>query len=91
MLAELPLFDDFPQELAQEISNKKLCVLEEHVAQGGIGQMIAAKILGKNIALKSFLHLHAQGYVSGFYGSQNFHRQESQLTKEAVISAFQSN
>ena len=91
VLGELPLFDDFPQELVKEISGKKLCVLEEHVAQGGIGQIIATKILGKNIALKSFLHLHAQGYISGFYGSQNFHRQESQLTKKAVISAFKLN
>jgi transketolase len=81
LVSELSSDFDLP-----EISNQKICVLEEHVAQGGIGQMIAAKILAKNIAVKSFSHLHAQGYVSGFYGSQNFHRKESGLTKEAIIN-----
>jgi transketolase len=88
VLCELPL-TDFPQNLITEISNKKICVLEEHVAQGGIGTMIAAKILAQNISVKSFSHLHALGYVSGFYGSQNFHREESHLTKKSVINQFQ--
>ncbi|NBV05867.1 MAG: transketolase [Proteobacteria bacterium] len=89
LVCELPLLEDFPAELTKEIKNlSKVCVLEEHVAQGGIGQEIAKKILTKNIALNYFSHLHAQGYVSGFYGSQQFHRVESGLTKESVINQF---
>lgn len=88
VLCEFSTKLDLPQNLISEIQNKKLCVLEEHVAQGGIGQMIAAKILEQNIQLKSFSHLHAQGYVSGFYGSQQFHRTESGLDKESIVRTF---
>lgn len=91
LLRELPLKNDLPKNFVAEIQNKNLCILEEHVAQGGIGQILAAKILEKNIALKSFCHLHAQGYVSGFYGSQNFHCQESGLTKTAIIHALKKS
>ncbi len=87
LVCEFPLTADFPENLATEIANQKICVVEEHVAQGGIGGMIASKILTKNIAVKSFSHLHALGYVSGFYGSQNFHRHESDLTKDSIIRA----
>ncbi len=86
LLGELPLIADLPENLVAEISNKKLCVVEEHVAQGGIGGLIAAKILEKNIVVKSFAHLHARGYVSGFYGSQKFHREESGLTKDSILN-----
>lgn len=87
VVCELPLVEDFSEDLVQEIKNSpKLCVLEEHVAQGGVGQIIAAKILEKNLAVQSFSHLHAQGYVSGLYGSQNFHRTESGLTKQSILN-----
>ncbi len=86
LLCELTPNFDLPENLSAEIQNKKLCVLEEHVAQGGVGQTIAAKILAKNLTPKSFTHLHAKGYTSGFYGSQNFHRVESGLTKGAVMA-----
>ena len=86
LLCEMPLEENFPENLVADISRlKKLCVLEEHVAQGGIGQMIAAKVLEKNIPLQSFSRLNAQGYVSGLYGSQKFHQVESGLTKENII------
>lgn len=85
LVCELSKNLELPENLSAEIQNQKLCVLEEHVAQGGVGQAIAAKILAKNLTPKSFKHLHAQGYVSGFYGSQNFHRTESGLTKDAVL------
>lgn len=89
VLCEMPLVADFPKNLADEINNsQKLCVLEEHVAQGGVGQIIAAKILEKNLRVKFFSHLHALGYVSGLYGSQAFHRIECGLTKESVINQF---
>lgn len=85
LVCELSKNLQLPKELAAEIQNQNLCILEEHVAQGGIGQMISAEILQKNITPKSFTHLHAQGYASGFYGSQKFHREESKLTKENIL------
>ncbi len=85
LVCELSKNLELPQNLAAEIHNQKLCVLEEHVAQGGIGQMISSLILQQKIVPKSFSHLHAQGYVSGFYGSQNFHREESLLTINQVL------
>lgn len=82
LVSELSQKLELPNKLITELPNQKLCILEEHVAQSGVGQMIASAILQKNIVLKSFNHLHAHGYVSGFYGSQNFHRKESGLTTE---------
>lgn len=89
LVSELYKNLELPAELIAEIQNQNLCILEEHVAQGSAGQMISSLILQKNIVLKSFTHLHAQGYVSGFYGSQNFHRHESGLTKSSVLQALQ--
>lgn len=91
VVCELSKKLELPQELVFEIQNQKLCILEEHVAQGGIGQMISYLILQKNIALKSFSRLHAQGYISGFYGSQNFHRKESCLTANRVMQEFKGS
>ncbi len=88
VVSELSSNLELPQSLLDEMQNNKLCILEEHVAQGGVGQMISAKILQQKITLKSFSHLHAQGYVSGFYGSQKFHREESGLTKNSIINQF---
>ncbi len=53
--------------------------------------MISAQILSRKIVVKSFSHLHAQGYVSGLYGSQQFHRFESGLTKENLLKSLVEN
>lgn len=87
ILSELPI-NNFPQELIADIQNNKLCIFEEHVANGSAGQMIATKLLSDDIKIKSFLHLHAKGYPSQKYGSQNFHRQESGLVTENILSFF---
>jgi transketolase len=87
LISELSSDFNLPEKFSTEIAEKKLCIAEEHVAQGGIGQMIATKILEKNIALKSFSHLHARGYVSGLFGSQNFFREESGLTREKILES----
>ena len=87
ILSELPI-NNFPQELINDIQNNKLCIFEEHVAGGSAGQMTATKLLSDDIKIKSFLHLHAKGYPSQKYGSQNFHRQESGLVTENILSFF---
>ncbi len=85
VVCELSKNIELPSNLRTELQNQSLCIVEEHVAQSGVGQITASLILQDNIVLKSFSHLHAQGYVSGFYGSQNFHRQESGLTHREIM------
>jgi transketolase len=63
-----------------------LFVLEEHVAQGGVGQMLAHLLLGAGIHIPRFHHFHAKGYISGRYGSQAFHRAENGLDPASVLA-----
>lgn len=85
LLSELPILENIPDEIQRA---KKICIVEEHVAQGGIGQILAAKFLENKMALQSFGCLNAKGYPSGFYGSQKFHREESGLTKSEILKFF---
>jgi transketolase len=63
-----------------------LFVLEEHGAHGGAGQMLAHLLLQFGLAPRRFHHFHAQGYSSGRYGSQAFHRIESGLDAATVLA-----
>ena len=64
-----------------------LYVLEEHVAQGGAGQMIAHALLLAGGGPRRFRHFHAHGYLSGRYGSQAFHRRENGIDAKSVLAA----
>lgn len=66
---------------------RAVVVFEEHVAQGGFAQMFAAWALGCGLPVASFRALSAQGYVSGTYGSQAFHRRESGIDARSVLDA----
>lgn len=63
-----------------------LFVLEEHVAHGGAGQMLAHLLLQEGIHPPRFRHFHAKGYLSGRYGSQTFHRIENGLDPATVLA-----
>lgn len=88
-LAELPLHrSPPPDELVRSLREKSaLCVVEEHVAQGGVGQSLAAWCLEQDIPIRRFRHLAAMGYPSGTYGSQTFHRRESGLDALSIRDA----
>lgn len=87
-LSELPLIEGPPRALLASLAKSgHLAVVEEHVAQGGAGQALAAWLLGAGLAPKRFQHFSAQGYPSGTYGSQQFHRRESGLDAESVLKA----
>jgi transketolase len=62
-----------------------LGVVEEHVAQGGFGQQLlhALALLGRK--LPALVHAHAQGYPSGRYGSQRWHRRECGLDVPTIL------
>ena len=91
-LSELPGLDDpGAEEFAASVAErKKLVVVEEHVAQGGAGQMIALWLKRKAIMTSVFEHRHALGYPSGLYGSQTFHRKECGLDPASVVSLIKS-
>jgi transketolase len=61
-------------------------VVEEHVAQGGAGQMLAHLLLEQGVRPACFRHFHADGYRSGRYGSQAFHRVENGIDPASVLS-----
>jgi transketolase len=85
---ELPLhLETIPSRCIETIrGTATLFVLEEHVAHGGVGQMLAHLLLKEGLHPPRFHHFHAEGYVSGRYGSQAFHRVENGLDPAAVLS-----
>jgi transketolase len=86
VLSELPV-DSAPQEFLDDLQRSdSLWVVEEHVAHGGAGQMLAHRLLTAGRAPRSFRHRAARGYPSGRYGSQQFHRQESVLDPPAIVA-----
>lgn len=86
-LAELPLASaPPPKALLEDIDrSSRLFVVEEHVAQGSVGQMLAHELMVRGIAPRTFRHFHAHGYPSGLYGSQAFHRRENGMDAESVL------
>jgi transketolase len=76
-----PISEAFLADLAR---SRRLLVVEEHVAQGGLAQMIAGRLLADGHAPDRFISRTAQGYMSGRYGSQEFHRREAGLDPEAI-------
>ena len=89
VVSELPLaVAPPPAALAAHIvAAGRLCVIEEHVGQGGAGAMLATWALESGLALRGFRRLCARGYPSGRYGSQAFHRRESGLNADAIRHA----
>lgn len=88
-VCELPLSVAPPPEafVAALRRSRRLCVVEEHVAQGSLGHALAAWSLQSGIGLDGFRMLHARGYPSGTYGSQDFHRRESGLDAPSIREA----
>jgi transketolase len=66
-----------------------LYVVEEHVAQGGAGQMLAYALARRGCAPARFTHRHALGYPSAHYGSQKFHRKECGLDPASIAADLQ--
>ena len=86
VVAELPLAE-VPEALLDDLGRSDhLVVVEEHVARGGLGEMLAHRLLLDGRSPRRFTHHCARGYVSGRYGSQRFHRRESGLDAESVLA-----
>jgi transketolase len=86
LLSELPL-PPIPAEFMDDLRRSDhMFVVEEHVAQGGVGQMICHRLLSMSQPVGRFTHRCALGYISGLYGSQRFHRQECGLDPAGIMS-----
>jgi transketolase len=84
-LCELPV-DSLPEEFLADVERSRhLVLVEEHVAHGGAGELIARELLLRGRAPVRFTHRCALGYVSGRYGSQAFHRRECGLDAESLV------
>ncbi len=88
VLSELPLaVTPMPEACRARVAElDALYVLEEHVAQGSVGHMLAATLMAEGAAPRVFRHFAAKGYPSGRYGSQVFHRRECGLDAGTVLS-----
>jgi transketolase len=88
VLTELPIeANKIPQDFLDDLHQSgHLFIAEEHIAHGGVGQMIARCLLEMGQAPPKFTHRHALGYVSGLYGSQIFHRRECGLDPNSIIT-----
>jgi transketolase len=85
LLSELPV-DALPEAFLADLSRtERLLVVEEHVAHGGVGQMLASALLRRGVALRRFDTRCAIGYPSGRYGSQKFHRKECGLDPDSIV------
>jgi transketolase len=82
---ELPL-SDIPDALWDDISRKKLYVLEEHIAQGGLGMQIALKMIENGIHPSGFEHRPALVYPTNRFGSQEFHRAQCGTDSSGILS-----
>ena len=89
VVTELPLVaEDVPAAVVTSLRNSPaLWVVEEHVAQGSFGHMVASWVLEGSFPVRNFRHFAAKGYPSRRIGSQAFHRKESGIDGEAVLRA----
>jgi transketolase len=86
LVGELPP-DSLPDAFLADLARSgRLLVVEEHVEHGGLGQMLAASLGKLGLMPPRFALRHALRYPSGLYGSQRFHRRESGLDAESIVS-----
>ncbi len=85
LLSELPV-DHVPEAFLDDLArSRRLLVVEEHVAHGGVAQMVASALMASGRSPERLATRSAQGYVSGRYGSQKFHRRECGLDPDTIV------
>ncbi len=85
LISELPI-TGLPAEFQESVRRSgDVTVIEEHVAAGGAGQMVAYALVQAGLAPRRFTHRCALGYPSGLYGSQGFHRRECGLDADSIF------
>jgi len=85
VLTELPC-DPIPAEFLADMRKARgLLLVEEHVEQGGLAQNLALALLAAGNLPARFAARSAQGYLTGRYGSQAFHRRECGLDAASIV------
>jgi transketolase len=92
VVTELPIgAEALPADFRDQLrTSQRLVVVEEHVAQGGAGQMLLYALAAAGLSPGRFTHRYATGYKSGYSGSQIFYRQESGLDPESIVTELTS-
>ncbi|MBI5637382.1 MAG: transketolase [Nitrospinae bacterium] len=88
VVTELPLeHNPPPPAFAADVKKSgALHVVEEHVAHGGLGEALARVLALMGSAPAAFGHFHAKGYLSGRFGSQQFHRKECGIDADTALA-----
>ncbi len=91
VVTELPIEPGtIPEPFLRDVRDSgHLVVVEEHVAHGGVAEMLGRALLLAGAGPRRLSHLCATGYRSGLYGSQKFHRAESGLTIADVLKVLE--
>jgi transketolase len=92
VVSELPIEANAPPpELTDALRRtRRLAVVEEHVAHGGVGQAMCRWVIEAGVGLDRFRHLHASDQVGLTYGSQAFLRRRSGLDPERIALTAQA-
>jgi len=89
VIGEIPT-KEIPEGFINSLEKtKKLVCVEEHVKRGGFGEHLVSGLIEKGYNNFCLTLLAAKGYPSGTYGSQQFHRKESGIDVEGIISCLQ--
>jgi len=75
---------EIPEVFWDHVAGKRLFVVEEHVAAGGLGMHVALAMARLGVRVSSFVHRHALGYPTGRFGSQGFHRAQCGIDADGV-------
>ena len=87
VVSELPFTEaSVPASIVSQIrSGCPIIVVEEHIHQGGLAQMVLTYCALSGIPVSQFHSFCAAGIALGAYGSQTFLRQQSGLTPTALL------
>jgi transketolase len=86
-VSQMPLTELSDELVASVDASGLLWVIEEHVARGGLGEHLAARLAQKGIRFR-LCHTHALGYPDGLYGSQSYHQSRSGLDPVSLQLTF---
>jgi transketolase len=76
---------ELPETLMSRIRHvRRVVTMEEHYAQAGLGETIAAQLLERRAGDIMFARVYSVGYPSGRYGSQTWHQEESGLAGDPL-------
>lgn len=86
VISELPIqYNEIPNELLNQLeSSKKLILLEEHIKNGGMAEQLCTELITHHHRIPKSYFYNASWPKNAQYGSQEYHRAQSNLTPNAV-------